>query len=143
MNGSDDFLKFSRMTLDPSFKGGVATSYDKVLQFNSANRMQSTFKVLERPLITFPVVIYLRKNSYLTKSFNVQLGRLKNGGIIEYWMNTYYEMQYLKFMEEKVGPKAMSLKTLSCAFMGLTMGLIVSLIAFASECLICLIFKKK
>lgn len=133
MNGSDDFWKFSQMTFDPSFKGGVASSYENFCSFNKLNHRNVTFKILEQPLIVSPVVIYLRKHSYLTECFSKKLNMLKSGGIIDYWRNTFYETDYLKLKRSAAGPKTMTFKTLSSAFMGLVLGWVASLIVLVIE----------
>lgn len=142
LNGSDDFWEFSQKTFDSSFKGGVASSYENFCSFNKLNHRNVTFKILDQPLIVSPVVIYLRKHSYLTECFSKKLNSLKSGGIIDYWRNTFYETDLLKLKRSAAGPKAMTFKTLSSAFMGLLLGWVASLVVFIIEKTCCAIWRQ-
>lgn len=120
-------------TLDPTFKGAVDRSSDAILRFNKNNRRNQTLKVLETPLLVSPIVIYLRKNSYLTEALNEKLNLLNSNGIIGYWINNYLESKYLNVKEEAQGPQAMKISVLSGVYIALAIGLTMSCFAFLVE----------
>lgn len=86
--------------LDPTFKGGIVLVLTSILDFNKFNEKQEMLIKMEKPLITFPVTIYLRKNSYLTEVINEKLRYFKTAGLIEYWWNASIDKKYLKVWEE-------------------------------------------
>lgn len=133
VESNKEITLISKKTLDPSFKGCTAVRLDDVLNFNKLNRRNSTLKMLEKPLIVSPTVIYLKKNSYLTEALNDKLNLLMSNGIIDHWIGTFLGLQYQKINGEKVGPKAMSLKSLNGVFKVSMIGWAIAFVTFLLE----------
>lgn len=124
---------YQKMTLNPSFKGGICSSLDEVLYLNKLNYKNFTYRVLPEYLYDFNYVIYLQKNSPYLKAFNDKIGWLKNGGIIDYLISKYLNTLYLNGESAINEPKKLSLENLSGGFQAWYIGCGISIFVFISE----------
>lgn len=124
---------YQKMTLDPSFKGGVCSSLDEVLYLNKLNFKTFTFRVLPEHLYNFNYVFYLQKNSPYLQKFNNKIGWLKSGGIIDYLISKYLNTLYLNEEQIATGPQKLNIENLSGGFQAWLIGCGISIFVFISE----------
>ena len=100
---------------DPGFKAAWPRSLDVILYDNQMSSVENRLKVCKELLMTYPAVIYTKKNFYLLESINEKLNLLNAAGLIEFWHFQVVDLNFLKVGEEK--------SNLFC--LGLTVALIV------------------
>jgi len=78
-----------------------------------------------------PVVIYMKKNSYLVNAVNDKIGTLRAAGLIDYW----YTLSFTNNFHKKEGKprKVLSWDHLSGCFEIWAGGCLLSSLAFMSE----------
>ncbi len=100
---------------------------------------QKNFQIhfIKEPFMHINVVLYLQKNSYLTKSLNRKITQLLNGGIIQKWIKNHHSDKVQKYHESLKLKKLekLSLLELSGAFYLLMFGNILGMIFFVFEIL--------
>jgi hypothetical protein len=123
----DDFFIFNMS--NPFLKAAAAEPYDFVLRVSTKEFPLNT---LSDPLNTFSVVLYLQKNSYLTKVFSEKVQSMMAAGLTEYWIKQEGSLKLTKVVEKRE-PQVMSVNELSAPFYICVCGLILSTACFISE----------
>ena len=122
-------------TLDPRFKGAVASSLEQVLYINKLNKDNYTLTVCKQHMFTFQYGIYFRKNSYLEYEVNKKISAIRANGLIEHWASSYVDIKYLNVLQPKTGPRKLNIAQLKGCFEAWFMGLGVGIIVFFLELL--------
>lgn len=81
-----------------------------------------------------PVVMYVRKDFYLTAAINKQLQFLQAAGLIDYWHSSIIDERLLKVSESKE-PKGIKIEYLSGCFYILTISCCLAIVIFLGELL--------
>lgn len=89
--------------------------------------------------LMLPVVMYVRKDFFLTTSINKNIEFLQAAGLIDYWHTEIIDERLLKTQESKE-PKGIKLEYLSGCFYILMIACSLSILTFMGEILV---FKKK
>lgn len=108
-------------------------TFDIVLYLNKIHHKDFTYKILDEVIVMVPIVIYFKKNSFLVEAMNEKLSVFKSAGLINYWTGNSLQSKYLKAEETNVGPRKLTVKTISGALQLTILGWIASLIAFMLE----------
>jgi hypothetical protein len=90
------------------------------------------FKILKERFVTFPVVIYTRKNFYLNAEIDKNIGILQTAGLIEYWHSLMVDKRFIDIKSED-GPKQLRMSHLKSSFGILIIGLFLAFVAFVFE----------
>jgi hypothetical protein len=129
----DDVVDKRKMTLDPSFTGGVTGTLDIFLYFNKLNHEKFVFNILDEKIASVPIVFYLRKNSYFTEVVNEKLRNFASSGLITKWINDSLQPQFSKKLKRKQKQQILSVKKLSGAFMLTIVGWLLAFFVFLIE----------
>lgn len=89
-------------------------------------------KFLHDAFLTFPVVIYTRKNFPLLQAFDEKIKNLNSAGLINLWYQK--SLQIKARVKEPESPKKLTFHHLLGSFQILALGLLISLIVFIWEC---------
>lgn len=127
-------------TLRYTFNGGVVTPIVNDLYLNNDPEERINFRFFEKPLAVLPVAIYFRKHSYLVEAFNEKLYAFKSSGLIDYWVNLFFQQNNVKDSDSPAGPEQLTVEALLGAFQLMIFGWAIGLIAFIIELLY---FKRK
>lgn len=120
-------------TVDPSFKGAVTWSVERVAYFNKVNSKNLTLTVCKEFLFTFQYGIYFQKKSYLAKVFNEKLSLMKAAGLIDFWASDYIKMEFLRPPQGTSSPKKLNLSQMLGGFQILLVGYAIGVVAFVCE----------
>lgn len=82
--------------------------------------------------MTFPVVIYSRKDFYLLDSLNEKIEELKAAGLMDYWHFKAVDGRFLK-LDAFQDPAVLKLRSFLGCFQVLSCGFIASLLVFMAE----------
>jgi hypothetical protein len=98
-------------------------SLSELILSNLMHRKEFLHKSIPKPLRTDNLVMYFRKNFYLSKSINQKLSRLTSSGIVDYVMKKYLDFHQA---DTPRGPRQLQMKHLlgifHVLFIGLTIG---------------------
>ena len=119
--------------MDSAFKGAVFSFLDEVLYMNKINQHSFSYKLCKEPLFTVQIVFYYKKYFYLVESINSLFGRLKEAGLLEFWIRKYIDFKYMNMREPRTGPKIMNVYELMGVLEVWFMGIILSSFVFAME----------
>lgn len=73
---------------DSSFKGVFARSLDRVMYASRIGEIDKHITFCS--YLNIPIVMFMRKNFYLTDVFNEKLEILKQAGLIEFWRRNVF-----------------------------------------------------
>lgn len=135
--GNKSIEYYQMKTLDSRFKGAAVGPLSEVIYANQMNHKNFTLLVLPQTIFSFPVAMYFPKNHYLVSIFEDVIGHLQAVGILQFWMNKYYDTAYVKHQIVNTEPKKMNLDHLSGIFIVWMFGCFTSCIC----CLVEIIFK--
>lgn len=121
------------MTLNPTFHGAVSSYYSTVVYTNFIFKNNFTFTILNEALTTSPIVFYLTKNFYLLGELNEKISQFKAGGMINYWMSTYFGAIPITSKLSSFTPTSLSLEQLEGIFRCFILGLSIATVAFVVE----------
>ena len=98
-------------------------------QFNNKNL--TNVHICREQIMTMPVVIYMKKNSYLVNEVNDKIGTLRAAGLIDYW----YKLSFTDNFNKNQGKprKVLSWNHLSGCFEIWGCGCLLSCLAFIVE----------
>ena len=98
-------------------------------QFNNKNL--TNVQICREQIMTMPVVIYMKKNSYLVNEVNDKIGTLRAAGLIDYW----YKLSFTDNFNKNQGKprKVLSWNHLSGCFEIWGCGCLLSCLAFIVE----------
>ena len=104
---SKEFDKVMENLKNPHFKGVLVRTKSVTKYISKIEKFD--YKTCKQPLLNIPIVLYFKKDSVLTDTFNKKLGQLKSSGLIEYWSNMYF-----RSIENRtnVGPKTLTMNHL-------------------------------
>lgn len=128
---------FKKVQSDPTFKGAVLRSLTMSLYVNQIKPKNERFQICKEVFLNIPVVIYSLKDFYLLDEMNEEIEKLRSTGLIEYWNYEYVDKKFLK-IEEVKAPSKLNFDHLLGSFEVLLCGLLLSILVFSVECLICL-----
>jgi hypothetical protein len=125
-------LSLVEKTLDHEFRGIVLGS---IFNFNYINAYKffrgiSSLRMMEQKLGFTPMSFIFSKGHYFIEYYNKVIGRLRDAGITEYWLNFYQRKN------EKVddfGPQVLTMDHLEVCFYVCAFPFIFALIAFIGE----------
>lgn len=120
-------------TLSSSFKGVVFYQLYEIMFWNKQSFKKFTFKVCKENLFDNEIVFYYRKDFFLVEVIDEKLGRLKAGGLIEFWIDQYIKQHYMNVGQLNTGPSELKIEHLSGLFVVWIIGLHFALIVFFSE----------
>ncbi|KAL7017002.1 hypothetical protein ACKWTF_010220 [Chironomus riparius] len=108
-------------------------------QFNNKNL--TNVHICREQIMTMPVVIYMKKNSYLVNAVNDKIGTLRAAGLIDYW----YTLSFTdNFHKNQVKPrKVLTWNHLSGCFEIWGCGCLLSCVALLGEFIVLRWTKKK
>lgn len=69
----------------------------------------------------------------MVESINSLLGRLKEAGLLNFWINKYIDFQYMNMRESRTGPKILNVYELMGVLEIWFMGVLLSAIVFLIE----------
>lgn len=130
-----DIIKLK--TLDPKFKGTVASSLEQVIYINKLNNENYTLTICKEFMLTFQYGIYFHKNSFLKLEVNRKISEFKANGLINNWASYYMDMKFLNVKSPDKGPKKLNLPELRGGFevwfIGLSLGIFIFAIEYISR----------
>lgn len=126
-------LVLDKIQNDESFEAAFATSLSTVLIANEVKPQDFRYKIYKDVVLTLPIVIYARKNFYLTDKFSEHIENLNAAGLTFYWQFQSFDRNYWKKFKEKSSAKFLSVSRLKGCFHILIAGQIVSLFLFFLE----------
>lgn len=121
-----------RVRMDSSFKGAIGRSYMKLIYANKLRNLELRFIICSNAVVTFPVVIYARKNFFLLNKVDEKINYLNAAGLIDYWYFQDVGKQHLTLKVPKQ-PQVLTIGRLSGCFHILMFGLVASSVCFLSE----------
>lgn len=97
---------------------------------NKANQKYFIHKICKEPLMTMNLVLYFRKNFYLSEELNKKIQALVSSGIIDYWLR-----RLLKDFQnqEQNQPSTFNIAELAAPFTILIIGYCISFTVFLFE----------
>lgn len=113
---------------DFNTKSALAIPLDFIVRNNNG----TPINILTEPLTTTPVVMYFRKNSFLTKRFSDMIQNMMASGLIEYWINNERNSK-ITSSDIQSEPKVMTMKNLLAPFILCVAGLLISTVTFLLE----------
>lgn len=142
IKGSSEIFKRSRnfkkdnffltQELDGSEKmTGLATL--KSIVTSSTEKFKINY--CKEPFMYINIVLYLRKNSYLTRTFNTKIDQLLSSGIIQHYIRKHHNNVHAHIINKgsQKAPRKLNIWQLSGAFYLLLFGQLIALIAFVCE----------
>ena len=127
------YNEYRKKTLNPSFKGAVATDMMNVAYFNKLHHKNKTLKMCKQYVFSAPLVFYFTKNFYLVKEFSLMTIYLKEAGVIGKWYSNFVEKKFEDFKEPKQGPRKLSFNHLLGGFQIYLFGILISAFVFGFE----------
>lgn len=118
---------------NPNFRGSFVITLTEMLIKNQKQEFNFTFNICSQGLITAPIVIYFRKNFFLTNAINEKIKKLQSGGLIEYWDELFIRYFRKKNENHDDALKKMTLPHLIGCFEALACGCFVALLCFLFE----------
>jgi hypothetical protein len=91
--------------------------------------------ICKEPLMMIPVVIYTRKDFYLTDALNEKIENFKAAGLIDFWHFQFIDKNLAKVEESKI-PKVLNIEKMIGSFYILLIGFATSFVVFFVELLI-------
>lgn len=129
----EERVKLMSKVHDPSFKGTFPRTLKTIQYHNQLNfNTSKVFNILKERFLTFPVVIYTRKNFYLNAEINKNIRSLQTAGIIEYWHSLMVDKRFIDIKSED-GPKQLKMSHLKSSFGILIIGLFLAVVSFVFE----------
>lgn len=128
-----DVDKYCKNTIDPTFKGVVFQYLTNSLYSNQQNFKSFTYKICRESLMTNHLIFYFRKSFYLVDEINERIRRLRESGIINYFISKYADEKYQKVEADDSGPSQLTVNHFIGIFQFLTFGLSVSFISLIFE----------
>lgn len=130
-----DIIKLK--TLNPQFKGAVASSLEQVIYINKLNYENYTLTICKEFMLTFQYGIYFRKNSFLEFAVNRKISLFKANGLINNWASYYMDSKFLNVKPPNKGPRKLNMAELSGGFevwfIGLGLGIFIFVIEYISR----------
>lgn len=122
-----------RIKSDKSFKGVYVRSINRILyEYKIDPDSEKRLSICKQPLMTMSSVILTKKNFYLIDALNWKLDNLKQSGLIDFWRSLTSDTKLLKNKEVPL-PKAFNFKHMLGSIQILTIGYIISIVAFMFE----------
>lgn len=128
---------------DSSFKGVWLRSLTAFLYANQQSYFanEKIYTICKEQFISFPVVVFAKKNFYLIEAINKKISIFQAAGLIKYWHHQAIDKRFQKSRGLKV-PTMITVSHVSGCFVLLFGGLLISCIVFISEVFV-RIFKKR
>lgn len=104
-----------KISTDPYFKGSLLRSLTGTHYANQRRYNQTQYLICKEIFLMFPVVMYVRKDFYLTSAINRKIEILQAAGLIDYWHSQIIDVRFLKIPESKQ-PQGIKLKYLTGCF---------------------------
>lgn len=101
------------------------------IHYKFNNKNLTNVHICREHYMTMPVVIYMKKNSYLVKAVNEKIGTLRAAGLIDYWYTLSFRSDFNKHQAKP--RKVLSWNHLSGCFEIWGCGCLLSLLAFIGE----------
>lgn len=124
--------RVEKVNSDPSFKGAVGYSFLDILYVNQMRPVNQRLKISRDTVLIMPVVIYMRRNFYLTEAINKKIDVLVAAGLVEFWQYQDINVQFLKFREPSY-PISLNCSHFMGSFYILFTGSFVSFVLFIYE----------
>jgi hypothetical protein len=125
----------SLRTLNPNFKGVVFAYMGQALLWNKQTAKNYSLKFCSERFLLNQRVFYFPKDFYLVEEFNHQISVLSANGILTKILSEFVDQSFLSVKSENAGPSPISLKQISGIFYISAVGLLFSLLVFATEVL--------
>jgi hypothetical protein len=122
----------NEISTNSHFDGALLRSLTGALYSNQINYNKTQQLICKEIFMTFPVVIYLAKDFYLTEAINEKITYLQASGLIEYWHSQIIDPRYHNVQESKQ-PKGIKIEHLSGCFYIWMMSLLFSCLIFLFE----------
>jgi hypothetical protein len=105
----EDLMKIISKTLDHEFRGVVDGTSELLRQINSKYfRGISSLKLMDEYIAHLPCSFMMTRKHALIEPYNEIIGRLRDAGITEYWLN--YESNRRKYEKiEEFGPEVLDM----------------------------------
>ena len=104
-----------KISTDPHFKGALLRSLTGTLYANQLRYNQTRYLICKEIFLMFPVVMYVRKDFYLTTAINRRIEILQAAGLIDYWHGLIIDERFLKVPESKQ-PQGIKIEYLTGCF---------------------------
>jgi hypothetical protein len=89
----------------PRFEGTILRSFTGTQYTNQINFKKTEDRIInlmcKEIFNSFPVVIYVRKNFYLTDEIDKKIEILQAAGLIDHWHSQIIDPRFLKIVESK------------------------------------------
>lgn len=127
-----NFTKMFGKIDDPTFKGALLTSEDHLAYRNILAFPNQYYRHAKETIMTNNIVIYMHKQSCLSRQIDQMVVNLVNGGLTQTWAGRFIDPNFLK---RKISNKAVALNIdqLYGAFQLLAAGLALSCVIFLVE----------
>lgn len=122
----------NKIQKEDSFKAAYGISLTAILSINQLKPPETQHKICKEVVLTLPIVIYAKRNFYLTEKLNEKIKTLKAAGLTDYWQFQSIKENFLKF-KEKSSAKVLSLTRLKGCFHVLIAGELLSILIFFLE----------
>lgn len=116
----------------PSFKGAFGRSRTKIYYLNQNSLKELRHKICDNAVVTYPVVIYTRKNFYLIDELNKKIEILRSAGLIDFWNHEIIDVKKSK-VEMLSSPKVLSFVHIIGSFQILLAGSVSGCLVFVFE----------
>lgn len=139
---SENYARTYDKVIHPDFKGAVLSSEDHLAYRNILAAPDRYYRHAPEIIITYNIVIYMHKQSCLTRQLNEMIIYLVSGGLIDTWASKFIDKQFLKYKSTSKA-KALNMQQLMGAFQLLMVGLAMSFVTFCFEHLFVKMNKRK
>lgn len=116
----------------PSYKGAFGASLLDILYINQMRPVHDRFKICRETVLTIPVVIYTRKDFYLTEALDQKIEILVAAGLVEFWQFQDVDKQFLNY-EQTNDSQPLTIRQMKGSFQILLLGSIASIVLFLYE----------
>lgn len=103
------------ISTNPHFKGALLRSLTGTLYANQFRFNQTQYLICKEIFLMFPVVMYVRKDFYLTSAINKKIESLQAAGLIDYWHGQIIDERFLTIPISKE-PKGIKIEYLAGCF---------------------------
>lgn len=117
------------------FDGTFISSLSETVQVNEKQYFNYTYNICKEGFVTISIVMYFRKNFYLTVVIDELINRLESGGLIEYWENFYIDKRSRKSSGSQEAMKTTFGNVIGC-FQLLAFGWSLALMCFTTEVIV-------
>lgn len=116
-----------------SFKGVFIASSNEVLFSNQKRYFDFKYKACKEIFVTMSIVMYFRKNFFLTQAINHVISNLESGGLIEHWHFNYIDKKFSQTDKNQNDAKQITVEHLLGCFQLWGVGCLIAFTCFIIE----------